>query len=92
MHEDFSLDRYRLFLHRKKGAKVVTVTDTAFGFTRRIEGTFILFHGRFDTQRDKGFFKSNISKEGFIDLNRIKRCVSEKSFGMNQQMLLEKVG
>ena len=56
-----------------------------------IQGVTILFHGKLDTQGNKGFFKPNVAKKGFIDLNRIKRCITKKGFGIDQRMLLKKI-
>ena len=51
-----------------------------------IEGIPLL-HGKFDTQGYKGFFKSDVPKKGFINFDGIKRCISEKSFGIDEWML-----
>ena len=56
-----------------------------------IQGVAILFHGKFDTQRNEDFFKPDVSKKGFIDLDGIKRCISKEGFGIDQRMLLEEV-
>ena len=56
-----------------------------------IESVTVLFYGKFDTQGYKGFFKPNVAKKGFIDLNRIKRSVPKKGFGIDQRMLLKKI-
>lgn len=54
-----------------------TAWDTVF-----IEDITFLFHGKFDMQGYKSFFKLNISKKGFIDFDGTERYISKKGFGL----------
>ena len=43
--------------------------------------------GKPSVEWDKSFFKRRFLKEVFVDLNRIKRRITEESFGINERVV-----
>ena len=68
------------------------------GWVVRKEGNTIFidsivnpFDGKRCFQRNKSFLESDFLKEGFVDFDGVKGCVSKKSLRFNKRMFPEKV-
>ena len=54
-----------------------------------VKGIAIFFHREFYSQRNKGFFKSEIPKKRFVDFNGIKRGIAKECFRIDKRMFPE---
>ena len=81
----FASGIYCLPAHRK-GWVVRTEGNTIF-----IDSIVNPFDGKRCFQRNKSFLESDFLKEGFVDFDGVKGCVSKKSLRFNKRMFPEKV-
>ena len=80
----FASGIYCLPAHRK-GWVVRTEGNTIF-----IDSIVNPFDGKRCFQRNKSFLESDFLKEGFVDFDGVKGCVSKKSLRFNKRMFPEK--